>query len=111
MKITTNNQFGLRIESAIESVCGLVYSILQNGTKANHLNWQQVQLTFDMSKCTEDASWTVTGLLHIIAFGRFVYFRMKLLLRACVTVLAIVARFAIAGLTPLLAVLHIWTRS
>lgn len=63
-----------------------------------------------MGKSTEDAAWTVASLLDIVAFGGLVDFRMKLLLGACVTVLAIVAGLTIARLAPFLAVLDIGTR-
>lgn len=67
------------------------------------------RLTFHMGKCAENASWTVASLLDIVAFGGLIDFRMKLLLGACVTVLAIVTGLAITRFAPLLAVLDIGT--
>lgn len=63
-----------------------------------------------MCECTEHGPWTVPSLLHVITLGRLVDLRMELLLRARMTVLATVALFAIRGLSPLLAVLHVGTR-
>jgi len=69
------------------------------------------KLTFHMGKSAEDAAWTVSSLLDIIAFGGLVDFRMKLLLGACVTVLAIITGLTITRFSPFLAVLDIRTWS
>lgn len=66
-----------------------------------------------MSECTENATRTVAGLLNVIAFGRFVNFRMKLLFGARVTILTIIAGLTVGRFTPFLAMFHIrtWCRS
>lgn len=69
----------------------------------------QLKRTFNMRKRTENATWTVSSNLYVIALGRLVDLRMELLLRTSVTVLAVVAGFAVGRFAPFLAMLHIRT--
>lgn len=64
-------------------------------------------LTFDMCKSTENATGAIACLLYIIAFCGFIDFRMKLLFRPSVTVLAIITSFTIRWLSPFLTMLYI----
>lgn len=70
-------------------------------------------LTFNVSKRAENTTWTVSGLLNVVALGTFVDLRMELLLCASVTIATLVAGFAIARLAPFFAVFHTraWGRS
>lgn len=68
-------------------------------------------LTVDVCEGTEDASWTVARLLHVVALGALVYLRVKLLLGTGVTVTTQVSRLTVARLSPLVSVLHVRTRS
>ena len=68
-------------------------------------------LTVHMSEGAEDSSGAISRLLNIIALARLVNLRMELLLGACVAILAGVAALAVAGLTPLVAVLYVRARS
>lgn len=63
-----------------------------------------------MCKGTEGSSGTAARLLHIIAFGGFVDLWMELLFCASVAVLAGVSIFTLAGISPLVPVLHTGTR-
>lgn len=67
-------------------------------------------LTFDVREGTEEAARAVAGLLHVVTLGGLVNLGMELLLGARMTVAAAIARLTVAGLAPLLAVLHVWTR-
>jgi hypothetical protein len=67
-------------------------------------------LTLNMRKRTKNTPRTIARLLHIVALGRLVNLRMKLLFGARMTVLTILARLTVVGFAPLLAVLHIRTR-
>lgn len=62
-----------------------------------------------MGEGTEQSPGAVAGLLHIIALSRLIYFRMKLLLGACVTVSTSITCLTITGFTPFLAVFNIRT--
>lgn len=70
-------------------------------------------LTVNMRESAKDSAWTIAGLLHVVAFGRFVNLGMELLFRPCVTIRARISLFAVARLAPFLAVFHIraWRRS
>ena len=63
-----------------------------------------------MREGAEQPPRTVSGLLYVVALGGLVYLRVELLLGARVAVAARVARLAVAGLAPLLAVLHVGAR-
>lgn len=65
------------------------------------------KLTFHMRKGTKQRPGTVSSLLHVIALGGLVDLWVELLLRPCMAVAAAVAGLAVAGLAPLLAVLHV----
>lgn len=63
-----------------------------------------------MGECAEEAARTVARLLHVVTLGGLVYLGVELLLGARVAVCAGVARLAVGGLPPLLAVLHVGAR-
>lgn len=63
-----------------------------------------------MCECAEEAARAVAGLLHVVALGGLVYLRVELLLGARVAVAAAVPHLAVAGLAPLLRVLHAGAR-
>lgn len=66
-----------------------------------------------MCESTEDSAWTITSLLHVIAFRGFINFRVELLLGTRVTVRTSVSLLAVTRLTPFLAVFHVrtWRRT
>ena len=64
-----------------------------------------------MSKCAECTSWTITGVLYIVTFGRFVDFRMKLLFCPRMAILAGITGLAADGVAPLVSRLDIGTGS
>ena len=57
-------------------------------------------LTFNVGKCAECSSRTITGVLNVITFGRFVNFGMKLLLRPGMAVLAGITSITTHRITP-----------
>ena len=69
------------------------------------------RLTFNMSKCAECTSGTIAGVLYIVTFGRFVDFRMKLLLSPRMAILAGITGLAADRVAPLVARLDIGTGS
>ena len=66
---------------------------------------------FNMSKCAECTSWTITGVLYIVTFGRFVDFRMKLLFSPRMAILAGITGLTDRGIAPLVSRLDIGTGS
>lgn len=67
-------------------------------------------LTLDVREGAEEPARAVARLLHVVALGGLVYLGVELLLGARVAVPAAVARLAVGGLAPLLAVLHVGAR-
>ena len=72
---------------------------------------KKLRLTFNMSKCAECTSGTIAGVLYIVTFGRFVDFRMKLLLSPRMAILAGITGLAADRVAPLVARLDIGTGS
>ena len=65
------------------------------------------RLTIYMGERAEGASRTVARLLHVVAFGGFVDFRVELLVGAGVTVLTVVDLLAVCRVSPLVTYLDI----
>ena len=63
-----------------------------------------------MCEGAESPSRTVAGILDVVAFGRLVDFRMKLLFCTGVTILAIIAGIAGRRITPLVPGLDVRAR-
>ena len=59
-----------------------------------------------MSKCTECAPRAIACVLDIITLRRLVDLGVKLLLRASVTILAVVSTITVGGVSPLVSTLH-----
>ena len=59
-----------------------------------------------MSKCTECAPGAIACVLDIITLRRLVDLGVKLLLRASVTILAVVSTITVGGVAPLVSTLH-----
>lgn len=63
-----------------------------------------------MCKCTKRPTGTEIRLLYIIAFGTFIYFRVELLLRSCMTICTIILVLTIWRVAPLITLFDSWTR-
>lgn len=63
-----------------------------------------------MSESAENGPRTISSLLNIVALGRLVDLRVKLLFSTGVTVLTIVTSFAVSWFTPFLTMLYTGTR-